>query len=476
MGFLFLMMNETTHSKCGICVAHTLHDVYSFVKDLQHRGREACGIFAVGETIDVIKWSGPVSKVDLIDLHKIFPASKYHVYGAHVRYATKGREDKILEDAHPHVIGGKVELRGDHIIIRDCEAVAIHNGQVNFNQNGSRDFECDTKKLLRYYKKYGEKNLMKNITGAYTLAIAEKGRKEVVILRDRTGIKPGCLGLKDGKYCVASEDIAFKENGAKFIEDLDPGTIYYIYDNGSYKKTKVITPNIKHCFFEWNYVADARSVMNGLSVLRIRHELGRTLAEEFCPGDIEVITFLPRCPENAARAYAKHCGKENKFRPVFYKLRSERAFQGTNKADRENSIKSNLHLLPGIEKVLKGKVIACIDDSTIRGNNAKHARDLFKKSGAKKIYFLNYTPRIGIIGSEGRPRGCMFGVDMPPNDDFIVRTKDKTQNRGDSEISQEIGMEVYFLSVEGMFRAFERAGMQRENLCCFCIGGKHPFI
>ena len=46
----------------------------------------------------------------------------------HVRYAAKGRKDKILEDAHPHVIGGKVENRGDHILIQDCELAGIHNG------------------------------------------------------------------------------------------------------------------------------------------------------------------------------------------------------------------------------------------------------------------------------------------------------------------------------------------------------------
>ena len=143
-------MEEVIQSKCGLCVAHSLHDAYSFIKDLQHRGREACGIFAIGDTIDVIKWVGNVTKVDLIDLHKIFPASNYHTYGAHVRYATKGKEDKILEEAHPHTIGGKIENRGDHIIIRDCDAVAIHNGQVNFSKELNPHSECDTKILLKY--------------------------------------------------------------------------------------------------------------------------------------------------------------------------------------------------------------------------------------------------------------------------------------------------------------------------------------
>ncbi|VVB80113.1 Amidophosphoribosyltransferase [uncultured archaeon] len=470
-------MEEAIQSKCGICVTHTLHDAYSFIKSLQHRGREACGIFALGKNkLDVIKWSGSVTKLDLIDLHKIFPASQYHTYGAHVRYATKGREDKILEDAHPHFIGGKLDNRGDHIIIRDCEAVAIHNGQVNFSKSLNPNSECDTKILLKYYLKNGEKNLIKNIPGSFILAIADKKKDKVIMLRDKFAVKPACLGLKDGKYCVASEDIALIENGALYVEDLDAGTIYDLSSKGGYAKTPIIANHEKkHCFFEWNYIANAHSMINGISVLKVRQELGKVLAEEFSPKDIDIVTFLPRCPESAARSYSKAIGKESKFKPVFYKLRGERSFQGTTQEDRKKSIKSNLHLLPGTENFLNNKTIAVIDDSTIRGTNSKHARELLEKAGAKKVYLLNYTPRIGAIGHDGIPRGCLFGVDMPPEDDFVVRTEDKKNNRTDEEISKTLGMQVYFLSPSGMFRAFERCGMKRENLCSFCIGGSYPF-
>jgi amidophosphoribosyltransferase len=469
-------MEDIVQSKCGLCIAHTLHDAYSFIKSLQHRGREACGIFAFGKNrIDVIKWQGSVSKVDLIDLHKIFPASLYHTFGAHVRYATKGREDKILEDAHPHVIGGKIENRGDHILIRNCDAVAIHNGQVNFSSKLNPNSECDTKILLKYYLKNGEKKLLKDILGSYTLAIADRKKNEVIVMRDRFGIKPGCLGFKDGKYCIASENRALSENGAIPLEDLDPGVLYYISNNGGYRKLPVITSEQKHCFFEWNYIADAHSLVNGLSVIRLRQELGKVLAEEFHPKEIDTISFLPRCPEAASRSYAKCLGSEEKFKPLFYKLRGERAFQGTTKEDRSSSIKSNLHLLPNAISNIKNKVVILIDDSTIRGNNSRHAIKLLKEAGAKKIYIVNYTPRIGIIGSDGVPRGCMWGADMPPEDDFVVRTKDKLNNRTDKEISEEIGAQIFFLSVGAMFRAFERCGIKREHLCSYCIGGSHPF-
>ena len=64
---------------------------------------------------------------------------------------------------------------------------------------------------------------------------------------------------------------------------------------------------------------------------------------------------------------------------------------------------------------------------------------------------------------------------MPPEDDFIVRTEDKKANRTDQEISQVLGMNVHFLSPLAMFRAFERCGIKRENLCSYCIGGNWPF-
>lgn len=307
--------SEELRHNCGLCVTHTLHDVYSFIKSLQHRGREAAGIAAIGdERIDVIKWKGPINRFEIEDLYQILPSHNYHTYMAHVRYATRGRKDKILEDAHPHVIGGQVENKGDHVLISDCEIVGVHNGQVDsqyFDETDKRSFRtgCDTESLLHLYRAKGEREILRQIPGAYTMAIGDKKRKAVIVLRDRTGIKPGILGWKDGKHGIASEDIAFRKNGGRFIEDLDPGTIYYLASDGSYSKEKVVDPQIRYCFFEWNYLADIDSVLNGISVRRVREVLGEVLAEEFNPDDAELVTFLPRCPEVAARAYAKKTGK-----------------------------------------------------------------------------------------------------------------------------------------------------------------------
>ena len=471
-------MAEGIRHNCGFCVAHTLHDAYSFIRSLQHRGREAAGIAAVGnERIDVIKWAGPVDRVDVTDLHKIFPSPQYHTYMAHVRYATRGSKEKILEEAHPHVIGGRVENRDNHILIWDCDMAAVHNGQVDsvfFREVVPEQMRstCDTEAMLYLYRQYGEYNFIREIPGAYSMAIADKRKKEVIVMRDRTGIQPGVLGWKDGKHGVASEDIAFRKNGGEYIEDLEPGTIYYLSPEGDYRKEKQIETNLAHCFFEWNYITDVDSIINGVSVRRIRESLGEVLSEGFLPIDADLVTYLPRCPEVAARAYAKKA--EIPFKPVFYKMRGERSFQGSTAGDREKSIGQNLHLLPGMREVLKGKTVIMIDDSIVRGNNSRRARQLlYEEGGVEKAYLVSYTPPIGVIGDDGVPRGCMFGVDMPPDppqgSEFIARGKSIEQ------IGEAMEIPVVYLSRQDMLRAFEAAGLPERDLCTYCIGGSEPY-
>ncbi|MBI2632076.1 hypothetical protein HYW75_03670 [Candidatus Pacearchaeota archaeon] len=466
-------MEEVRHN-CGLCITHTLQDAYNFLERLQHRGREAAGIAAIGEeSIDVLKWAGPVKTFDVVDLHKILPGHNYHTFFGHVRYATQGRKDKILEDAHPHVVGGIEDNRGNHIVIKNCEAAIIHNGQVDIDLLKEIDLlkmktGCDSEALLLFYLEKGEKELIRKIPLSYTLAIADKRRKDLVVMRDRIGIRPGMLGFKGGKYCVASEDIAIKGTlDGKFVEDLTPGSIYYLSNGGSYKKEKIINPFPEHCFFEWNYIAHVDSILNNESVRSLRVSLGEMLAEEFHLSDVDYVSYLPRCPETAARSYAAKTGKA--FLEVFYKMRGERSFQGSTENERESSIRDNLHLIPEIEKIIEGKNLLIIDDSTIRGNNAKRAiRLLNEKTKINKVYLANYTPPIGVIGSDNIPRGCLFGVDMPPNDNFIIRKGSL------EEISKNLGAQIFYLSVEGMLKAFENVGIRRKSLCTYCIGGEHP--
>ena len=481
---------------CGIAVANTLHDVYSFIHYLQHRGREAAGIAAIRDDgIDVLKWKGTVDRFDITDLHKIFPGTKYHTFFGHVRYATHGRKDQILEDAHPHVVGGTTSHRGDHVIIRGATSAIVHNGQVNPKfwldkiDRNKLNSGCDTEALLHYFLVHNEKNLLTQIPGVYTLAIADIKRKDVVVLRDRHGVQPGVLGIKDGKYVVTSEDIAIRRNGANVVEDLDLGAAYYLAPDGSFKKENIVAPNPRHCFFQWNYLAHVDSVLDGVTVRSIRKGHGEVLARELSNvlnwDDIDVITFIPRCPEPAFRKLADAVGKRKDFRSTMYKISPERAFQGSTPSDRHDSITSNLHPLIEVDLEFDGEIKDCVvlvgDDSLIRANNSVVAiAILTEKCGVKEAILVEYTPPIGIIGADNVQRFCDGGVDFTKDDSYVALERDPDtkipiKNRTLDEISKRAGARVIYISPKGHLSTFLKYGLSEDKLCTFCIGGPKPF-
>lgn len=467
-------MEDVTEHNCGYAVTHTLHDAYSFIKSLAHRGRDAVGIAAIGDNrIDVIKWAGNTSSFDLVDLTNIFPASRYHTYLAHDRYATKGSK-RLLADAHPHVIGGNLEDRGSHQIIRDCEAAIVHNGQVNEEYLTAVDSsqlktKCDSERVLHFYRAFGEHRLMQDIPGSFSMAIADRRRKEVIVMRDGHGVKPGFIGKKDGKFYVASESIAFRDNGGDFSGDLVPGTIYYLSPEGGLRKEFVVAPqHLSLCQFCPNYIGHEHSVIDGIHVRTFREREGRQLAIEF-PRKKGIVTWVPRCPKVAAQGYGAALDLE--VIPVFYKMKSERSFQGPDKKERQDSIESNLHTIPGIERVVSGQELVIVEDSIVGGNVARRVKTLTDTLGLRSVIILSYTPPIGIIGADGVPRGCDFGgVDMNSKErEFIAR------GRTPKQISKELGIDVGYLSLEGMFEVFRSMGRDPKTLCTYCIGGPHPF-
>ncbi len=462
---------------CSYSVAGDIHTAINLCGSLQHRGREAAGIAGISDkTIRVVKWIGTVKAIDLEDFFSFFPKKeKFHTFLAHTRYATAGGKNfkDILRDAHPHTIGGYTVDKGNHLIIYDCEYAMVHNGQVDdsfFQPVDRSDMQtgCDTEALLQYYKQYGVEQILRKIPHSYTLALADLKKQVVIVARDRMGVKPGVFGEKDGVFSSASEDIALRKNGAKFKGEIEPGCVYHINPGGEFHEERIVNPKVRHCMFEYNYIAHPDSIINGVPVRNIRIDLGRQLAKEFRFHGIDIVTHVPRCPDLAAYYYAREVGA--KYLPVFYKLRGERSFQGSTQHDRELSIKSNLYLCDNCIPELKGKTVLVVDDSIIRGTNLPYALSFLDRAGVKKKYALSYTPQMCGYGLDGKKRYCKYGVDMPieprPGEEYIARGRDL------AEISRLIGAETHYLSVEGMLDVFRKHGLKAENLCTFCIGGE----
>ncbi|MFP4189439.1 MAG: hypothetical protein ACLFSL_00205 [Candidatus Woesearchaeota archaeon] len=475
-------MGEILENRCGVCMSHNLHDAYSYMGAQEHRGRDGAGIGAKGKgRIDVIRWAGKVSSVSLEKIVNMFSEINpegidgYDFFIGHNRYATRGRKEKVLEDAHPFAKGGRKINNGSHMFQLDCDAVCIHNGQIDSSEISDIldivEPEVDSEALLEYVYRFGPEKTLDDIPGSYVLLYTDKDNDDIKLLRDKHGMMPAVMGKKDGKFVVTSEDIALRKNGTEIIKNIEPGS-YYSFPTGGRQpeKKKDIMSYPQHCFFQWNYIGDSQSNIEDAAVWGIRRKLGEALAEHVRP-ELDIVSYIPECPKIASMAYADKRGLP--FKEIFYKLREERSFQGSDKGNRKESIESNLYVAPVIDNIpsedfLEGKSVGLIDDSIVRGNNAQYAKDLLEEKGVREVHLISYTPPIGIIGDDKKKRGCMFGIDMPPDDEFVAR------HRTLDEISEKMGMEVHYLPYEAMMDVYETRGIPRRDICKFCIGGPHP--
>jgi len=477
---------------CGIFTSYTLDDLVVEAGNLDHRGREGGGYGAYSPTkgIYIVKWVGGVGTLDKWDLYDIFPSDSLFFFG-HLRYATKGRKDKLLQDTHPHVIGGKRYYQGDHVIIENADAAIVHNGQVDEKYLQSVDeslltTDCDSERLLHEFLNRGEEAVIRDVPGAYSCVIVRKGIDGYVAVRDRHGINPGALGFKGGKYLVASEDHAITAMGGEFVENMRPGAAYYFDANGKFTKKKFVEPDKKHCCFQYTYMADRRSKIDQVGVNDVRLNLAKVCAAELerdgLTDGIDIVTYIPRTPRNAARLLAERIRKP--YYPLLYKSRGTRTFMGPDTDERRDVARTNINLNPNFLHLIKGRTILELEDSTVRGNNGARTVELFAPYEPKKIIMMKYTPKVGLITSDGVAHGCESGVDMPPHsEDFIARGRNDEEiavemirlAQENSGMSIDINLQVRYISEDGFFSAFEKTGMPRDRLCYFCLSGPRPF-
>ncbi|HKZ49671.1 MAG TPA: hypothetical protein VJ110_01580, partial [Candidatus Nanoarchaeia archaeon] len=434
---------------CGIIAAHSLHDVYNGLKELQHRGQEACGIAVKKHdgTIDIVKWLGLVTEFSLDDLYKILGGSG--VYVGHVRYSTSGVKEDV-GNAHPHYFGGEEKNYGRHVIIRNAEIAGVHNGTIIDQKKYGND-DCDTKTFLKVYKEKGP-DVVKEIAAAYSVIILDSKQDGAIAIRDSLGIRPLWLGKKDGRFIASSEDHAIIEMGGIPHREVRPGEAVQIFRDKNVPNLVQNGSPQKFCFFEWNYLAHRNSSFSGRRVLEVRTQLGAELAKEI-PKEVikklNLVTYVPSAPEPCARGFSYAAGVPHA--EVFYKKKSERSFMQPQQEMRAWSIHGNLYVHDTVD--LKGKSILIIDDSIVRGNVHRVAIARAREAGAKEVYFASCTPPIGEKKLETE-HGCLYGVDMPPSDSFVAR-KYNLKDPKDFERfvidSQADG--IFYLSKQGLLNA-----------------------
>ena len=73
----------------------------------------------------------------------------------------------------------------------------------------------------------------------------------MIVALDPNGFRPLSIGqMNNGAYVVASETCALETVGARFIQDVAPGEVVIISDEGL--KIEVFTTEVNRQFVQWN--------------------------------------------------------------------------------------------------------------------------------------------------------------------------------------------------------------------------------
>lgn len=386
--------------------------VYYGLSALQHRGQESCGI-AVSDTngpkgnMNVHTGMGLVQEVFKEDsLDKL----KGNMGVGHVRYSTTGAA--TLNNAQPLVLN---YIKGTLALAHNGNLVNTGELREELAQTGAIFRTTTDSEIIAYeiararvHTRTVEEAIQltaSKLKGAYGLVIASP--RKLIGVRDPLGIKPLCIGKREGSYIIASESCALTAVGAQFIRDIKPGEIVTISHEGIASSLHLHQTKEAHCIFEYIYFARLDSSLDGVSVYESRLKAGAALARAY-PVRADLVTGVPDSGITAAQGYAKESGLP--FGLAFYKNSYVgRTFIKPTQKERESSVRLKLSVL---KEAVKNKDIVLIDDSIVRGTTIANLIRLLKQAGAGKVHVR--------ISSPPFLYPCYFGTDVPSNQQLLA--------------------------------------------------------
>jgi len=132
-----------------------------------------------------------------------------------------------------------------------------------------------------------------------------------------------------------------------------------------------------------------------------------------------------------------------------------RTFIEPDQKSRRHSVALKLIPMP---QILKGKKIAVIDDSIVRGNTCKRLVKTLFKSGAKEVHLIISSPPIRFPD--------FYGMDTPNQENLIAAYKTV------EEIRKYLGAtSLHYLSLHGLIKSI---GIPKERLSTSCFTGIYP--
>ncbi|MCH7323064.1 amidophosphoribosyltransferase [Solibacillus sp. MA9] len=424
---------------------------------LQHRGQEGAGIVTTdGNQFRAVRGEGLVNEV--FNEEKLRKATG-HAAIAHARYATAG--GKGLENVQPLLFRSST---GSLAIAHNGNLVNANHLKQFLERSGSLfNSTSDTEVVVHLIKKSKQspfrskvKEALSLLKGAFSIIILTNN--QMIVARDRNGLRPLSLGKLGEAYVVASETCAFDLIGAEFVRDIEPGELLVISDNGIEVDSFVEKDKRTMCAMEYVYLARPDSNIDNVNVHMARKRMGKELARECAHIEADVVTGVPDSSISAAIGFSEESGIPYELGLIKNRYVGRTFIQPTQEL-RERGVKMKLS---PVVQVVKGKRVVMVDDSIVRGTTSKRIVRMLKDAGAAEVHV--------VISSPPMTDPCFYGIDTSTHEELIASSHNV------EEIREAIGADTLtFLSVEGMVKATNRP-FEDENggLCLACFTGKYP--
>ncbi len=401
---------------------------------LQHRGQDAAGIVTCDNgKLHLHKGKGLVR--DVFRTRHIFRL-KGNMGIGHVRYPTAGR-DSDVEEAQPFYVNSPYGITLAHngnltnaaqleqeLLIQDLRHLNTHSdSEVLLNVLAAaiqdlKKVELEPDDIFQAIKVVNQR-----CHGAYAVVAMITG-KGLLAFRDPYGIRPLVVGqrkMADGvETMVASESVALDILGFEKIADVAPGQAIYITPDGKMHSHQCTAPKAHApCLFEFVYMARPDSIIDKISVYKVRLRLGECLAEkiqrDYPNLDIDVVMPIPDTSRTAASQLARALNV--KFREGFVKNRYiGRTFIMPGQTERRKSVRQKLNT---ISLEFSNKNVLLVDDSIVRGTTSKEIVQMARDAGARKVYFASAAPKVAYPN--------VYGIDMPAASELIAHNKSTAQ-------------------------------------------------
>ncbi len=444
------------HEECGVFGVFGVSDAASLtyygLHSLQHRGQEGCGIVAVDKEGWFERCRGEGLVTEVFNESKLSALAGKAAIG-HVRYSTAGGGG--TENIQPFMFRHHT---GDFAMAHNGNLVNSEDLRRFLENRGSLFQSSSDSEVLAHLIKKDKRSLhrinaivaaLNMIEGAFAFLIMTE--KRIYACRDKYGLRPLSIGKLGDGYVVSSETCALDVVGAEYVRDVEPGEIVSIDAKGLRSTHFAQFKRHQMCAMEYIYFARPDSDIEGCNVHTFRKKSGKILWEE-SPADVDIVVGVPDSSLSAAMGYAEAGGIPYEMGLIKNKYVG-RTFIQPSQAMREKGVRMKLSAVRGI---VKGKRVALIDDSIVRGTTSKRIVKMLKEAGAKEVH-------VRIASPEYR-NSCYYGVDTSSVEELL------SHRMKCEEACEYIEADsLKFLSIESLYKSGDR-----QQLCTACFSGIYP--